>query len=213
MRFEDFDRAKHVFENESFLEIVKDAVRFLHGTPVQPLPPRMKFEGSGIYLLYYTGSFPAYQDLSARNRLAYERPIYVGKAVPAGWRQGRVRGSDQQNLTLHSRLKQHTRNLDDAENLDTKDFACRFMIFDGSTTSMISTVEAFLISALNPLWNSTIDGFGNHDPGKGRYEQENSHWDSLHPGRSFAKKLRPASATIEEIVNRISNHLNNEPKN
>ncbi len=32
--------------------------------------------------------------------------------------------------------------------------------------------------------NKIIDGFGNHDPGKGRYNQLRSRWDKLHPGRS-----------------------------
>jgi len=30
----DFDREKHVYRNSEFAEILKDAVRFFHGTPV-----------------------------------------------------------------------------------------------------------------------------------------------------------------------------------
>jgi hypothetical protein len=31
--------------------------------------------------------------------------------------------------------------------------------------------------------DAAVDGFGNHDPGKGRYKQARSDWDVIHPGR------------------------------
>lgn len=34
-----FDRSEHVYRNDSFLELIKDAVRFFSGTPVHSLPP------------------------------------------------------------------------------------------------------------------------------------------------------------------------------
>jgi hypothetical protein len=34
-----FDRKKHLYKNEAFAELVKDAVRFFNGTPVHTLPP------------------------------------------------------------------------------------------------------------------------------------------------------------------------------
>ncbi len=55
----------------------------------------------------------------------------------------------------------------------------------------------------NPLWNSHIDGFGNHDPGKGRYEQAKSEWDVLHPGRVWADRLNgipPDGNKVEEKI-------------
>jgi len=55
----------------------------------------------------------------------------------------------------------------------------------------------------NPLWNSHIDGFGNHDPGKGRYEQAKSEWDVLHPGRVWAERLNgnpPDGNKVEEKI-------------
>ena len=54
-------------------------------------------------------------------------------------------------------------------NLDLKDFHCRFMILENAACDMIGTIEAALIRCYTPVWNSSIDGFGNHDPGKGRY--------------------------------------------
>jgi hypothetical protein len=44
------------------------------------------FLGSGVYALYYTGPSLLYAPLADANRLAYDVPIYVGKAVPKGWR-------------------------------------------------------------------------------------------------------------------------------
>lgn len=37
-----------------------------------------KFYGSGVYAIYYTGSFPAYDLITGT-----DKPIYVGKADPA----------------------------------------------------------------------------------------------------------------------------------
>ncbi|MBN1485361.1 MAG: Eco29kI family restriction endonuclease [Chloroflexia bacterium] len=52
----------------------------------------------------------------------------------------------------------------------------------------------------NPLWNSGLDGFGNHDPGRGRYNQAKSEWDVLHPGRPWAERLTGASPGLKEII-------------
>ena len=68
---------------------------------------------------------------------------------------------------------------------------------------LISTVEAAMTRKYNPLWNSHIDGFGNHDPGKGRYEQAKSEWDVLHPGRVWAERLKvipPDGSKVEEKI-------------
>jgi hypothetical protein len=39
------------------------------------------------------------------------------------------------------------------------------MFFEGETQNMIAAVEAALIAEKTPLWNSVVDGFGNHAPG------------------------------------------------
>ncbi len=54
--------------------------------------------------------------------------------------------------------------------------------------------ESLLVEMYCPLWNQKIDGFGNHDPGKGRYNQQRSAWDIIHPGRAWANKLPPPSS-------------------
>ena len=51
--------------------------------PIRQLTELEKFEGAGIYAIYYTGSFPAYSALSLHNQGDdFTAPIYVGKAVP-----------------------------------------------------------------------------------------------------------------------------------
>lgn len=81
-----FDRTKHVFHSPEFEEVIKDTIRFFNGTPVQPIPPMERFEGAGIYALYYIGKQGIYKNFQEINRLACNQPIYVGKAVPRGWR-------------------------------------------------------------------------------------------------------------------------------
>ncbi len=54
-----------------------------------------------------------------------------------------------------------------AENLQSTEFQCRFMILNGVEGDLVVPVEANLIRRYKPLWNMIVDGFGNHDPGSG----------------------------------------------
>lgn len=53
----------------------------------------------------------------------------------------------------------------------------------------------------------SLDGFGNHDPGKGRYEQAKSDWDVLHEGRSFAAKCKGAANDRKTLLANIDKHF------
>lgn len=204
-----FDRKEHIYTSTAFAELVKDAVRFFNGTPVHTLPPPEAFGGVGVYAIYYIGQYPAYKKYAELNRLAYNAPIYVGKAVPKGWRQARL--SDDvlnQSKELYARLREHARSIGTANSLAVKDFMCRFVIFEGEASDMISTIEAALIKLNMPLWNTVVDGFGNHDPGKGRYEQAKSDWDVIHPGRAWAEKCKGTHSSDTSIFARVNIHLN-----
>jgi hypothetical protein len=208
MKPQAFDRSKHVYKNEAFAELVKDAVRFFNGTPVHTLPPPESFLGTGVYALYYTGRNPLYKRYAELNRLSYDYPIYVGKAVPKGWRQ--ARSSDNvlnQSRELISRLREHSRSITLGDGLSLEDFMCRFVIFEDVGSDIISTIEAALIKLNVPLWNTAVDGFGNHDPGSGRYEQAKSDWDVIHEGRAWANKCNGAHAKNSTIVSKIRLHL------
>ncbi|MCQ2318078.1 MAG: Eco29kI family restriction endonuclease [Bacteroidales bacterium] len=200
-----FDRSKHVFRSDVFAEIIKDTIRFFNGTPVHLLPPPENFIGAGVYAIYYIGESPLYKHLYEANRISFEQPIYVGKAVPRGWRQARLQEASNE---LFTRLNDHENSIVQAKNLRIDDFRCRFMILEDAAADMIGTVEASLIRQYKPIWNSCIDGFGNHDPGSGRYDQAKSDWDILHPGREWADRLRGEHTTQKEIKRKALAYYN-----
>ena len=203
-----FDRSEHVYKNEEFAEIVKDAVRFFNGTPVHQLPPPARFRGTGVYALYYTGRAGIYREYGKLNRTAYGHPIYVGKAVPKGWRQARVVDDpNAQASELRSRLAEHSKNIEKVSGIEISDFMCRFVILEGAASDMIGTIEAALIKLHRPLWNTRMDGFGNHTPGKGRFEQAKSDWDVIHVGRAWAEKCNGIHAKPEMVLKNVEQHL------
>jgi hypothetical protein len=100
-------------------------------------------------------------------------------------------------------LTEHAKSIEQAENLKLEDFSCRHLTVDDI---WIPLGESLLIEMFSPLWNMTMDGFGNHDPGSGRYNQQIAPWDVIHPGRSWAKKLKPGKAEAEVLAS-IEEHL------
>ncbi len=200
-----FDRGKHIFRCPDFRKIVDEAVDFLCTSPVHFLPPASAFEDAGVYSLYYKGNLDIYTQLAEINSANFIQPIYVGKAVPRGWRTSRNTKSTENSL--YSRLREHARSIGQAENLMIGDFACRFMILERDEADLISTVEADLIRRFRPLWNSIVDGFGNHDPGSGRYYQRVSEWDTLHPGRAWVKKLKGDTPVFADIEKKIKDAI------
>lgn len=167
------------------------------------------FNGAGIYAMYYTGKFAPYAPLAkpiAGGRL--EAPIYVGKAVPQGARKGGVGTASTATRALFNRLKEHAESIQAVSNLEVKDFVCRFLVVDDI---WIPLGESLLIAKFSPIWNSIIDGFGNHDPGSGRYQGMRPRWDVLHPGRSWAAKCQPRPENEEQIVADVEQFLRTVP--
>jgi len=165
--------------------------------PVGTMPPTEPFIGAGVYAIYYEGGFALYREVAEQNRNElYRWPIYVGKAVPAGARKGGYGLGADPGLALFKRLAEHAASIEQAENLRLTDFRCRFLVVDDI---WIPLAESLLIEMFSPLWNRKIDGFGNHDPGSGRYNQQRSPWDVIHPGRPWAVRLQPPS-TDERVV-------------
>ena len=203
-----FNRNEHLYQSNAFEEIIKDTIRFFNGTPVLELPPETRFEGTGVYAIYYIGQNSLYQSLVMRNRIDFSVPIYVGKAVPRGWRQARTENqSAKKSYELVSRLREHSRSIQQSENLEDNAFYCRFMILENAESNLIGTVEAALIRLYKPIWNTVLDGFGNHDPGKGRYNQAKSEWDVIHPGRSWADKCQGLASSPELIREKIQQYF------
>ena len=149
-----------------------------------------------------------YNKYSTLNRLSYGYPIYVGKAVPKGWRQSRNSdGAKKQSRELYTRLREPSRSITLGDGLSIDDFYCRFVIFEEESSDMISTIEAALIKLSKPLWNTVLDGFGNHDPGSGRYEQAKSDWDVIHSGRAWADKCNGVAKERQVVLANIKNYL------
>ena len=198
----EFDYRQHIFHSPQFQSVVKEAIEFFEATPVHRLPPPARFAGAGVYALYYAGDFSLYAAIANRNRADPTLPIYVGKAVPPGWRTARSKEGD--TPVLYRRLQEHARSVQQVVNLEIDAFRCRFMILGGAESDLVVPVEAELSRKYMPLWNSVVDGFGNHDPGKGRYNQARSEWDVLHPGRPWADRLTGTAPPLEEIMRRVS---------
>ncbi|WP_082035332.1 Eco29kI family restriction endonuclease [Phaeobacter sp. S60] len=164
--------------------------------------------GAGVYVIYYEGDYPAYSPISASNsRQAWQAPIYVGKAIPKGGRKGGLTTSAPGN-DLKKRLKEHADSIQAASNLSIEHFWCRFLAVEDI---WIPLGENLMISRYAPIWNTTVDGFGNHTPGAGRFKQKRSRWDVLHPGRAWAEKCQPRPESVESIVNEVEEHLRSRP--
>lgn len=163
-----------------------------------------------MYALYYIGKNPYYTTLYNQNRLAFVQPIYVGKAVPLGWRQSKNVAEIANKRELFNRMKEHAKSINSCKNLYIEDFYCRFMILEGGNASLIATVEAALIREFRPVWNSCLDGFGNHTPGAGRFNQAKSDWDVLHPGREWADKCTGIHTPKDVIESQLKNYLRND---
>jgi hypothetical protein len=89
------------------------------------------------------------------------------------------------------------------ENLNIEDFWCRFLVVDDI---WIPLGESLLIQRHRPIWNSMLDGFGNHDPGAGRHKGARPNWDTLHPGRAWAERCAPSKLTKEQILTEVGKY-------
>jgi hypothetical protein len=180
---------------------------------VLPLADLSPFNGAGIYALYYTGDFHAYDRLSKINRLQGPKvPIYVGKAIPEGGRKGggaslSVELGIRPTKALFKRLNEHAESIKSTE-LSVDDFSCRYLVVDDI---WIPLGESLLIARFSPLWNLLLDGFGNHDPGKGRYNGLAPKWDVLHPGRAWAARCQPRQETAMQIAQEVKAWLAQAP--
>lgn len=171
--------------------IVETLAHKLFSQPLSPLPPADAFYGAGVYALYYSGSFPAYEVLVGAYDEYNHRPIYVGQAQPSGGLVGSLEGAGL-GTELYARLCEHAESIGEASNLNLADFRCRYLVV---AHLFIGLAEHILIGKFSPPWNGS--GFGNHPPGGGREKQKRSAWDTVHPGRGHSS-LRPQNQRSEE---------------
>lgn len=177
--------------------LVPAAKRFM-STEKYSLNEIPMFSGVGVYAIYVDSR----ANTIYKGVITDDYPLYVGKAVPTGSRQGRSTTSDRQ---LRNRLLEHKRSIEQG-GLPVELFKCRFMVMEGIGEDLIPAMESTLIRIFHPLWNSYIDGFGIHTPGAGRFNQQPSEWDTLHPGRPWLEKLTGAPRDKALIAQKIKSY-------
>lgn len=163
----------------------------------------MKFYGSGVYALYYRGAFKLYEKIANT-----EHPIYVGKADPS---VPHARTPKEQGLKLWGRLREHAKSVSSTANLDLTDFDCRYLV---AQSGYQGQAEGALIRLFRPLWNSEIRilyGIGKHGDASTTRANKRSPWDTLHPGRSWAKGTTEDAKTTAQIKSEVGAHLGKHP--
>lgn len=172
-----------------YQNLTKNCVQELMSRGPFALPLQEKFDGAGVYALFYKGAFAPYRKISSPDATW---PIYVGKAAPPGSRKGAK--SSKPSRALYGRIGKHVHSIQSVQNLKIEDFLCRYLVV---TPLWITMAERFLIEHYQSIWNVCIEGFGIHDPGKGRLQGMVSWWDALHPGRDYASKLQQTRSDKE----------------
>ena len=172
-------------------ELGRNAARAVMDYPAEPLPPPEAFIGPGVYTLHYSGPFSAYGGMHPK------QPIYVGQAIE----------TKAKRRPVYQRLTEHQRSIEEAENLDIQDFACRWLVLDAVWISM---TEQILIEQYRPIWNTIVPGFGNHNQGGTRNSQERSFWDTLHPGRAWAMRQQDNRVSAADILRQVAAHRKQE---
>jgi hypothetical protein len=192
------------------VNLAKSILSEILSQPAIPLSNVGKIAGSGIYAIYYAGQFTPYATVAAANAAGeFNRPIYVGKAIPKGGRKGGLsEKTTAVGTALADRLRQHAASVTEASNLAIEDFFFRYLVVDDI---WIPLGENMLIESFKPVWNRAIDGFGNKDPGRRRATQLKSSWDVLHPGRSFADKLATNPMSPNFLVQRVNDFFADRP--
>ncbi len=165
-----------------------------------PLSNIPKFYGSGVYAIYYKGSFPAYHPISNT-----ETPIYVGQASPS---LSNARTPVEQGAKLSGRLSDHRKNIGKAmSTLDLVDFEFRSLVVQSGWET---AAEDYLIHFFRPIWNSETNilyGLGKHGDSATTRANKRSPWDTLHPGRAWAAASTEDAKSIGQIEAELVIHF------
>lgn len=70
------------------------------------------------------------------------------------------------------------------------------------------TIRFFNGTPVQPLPpTENFDGFGNHTPGAGRFQQAKSDWYVLHPGREWAERCTGVANALSAVKANVKRHL------
>ena len=173
------------FSAEEELEAIKKISRQLLTTGPFSFLHLSKFEGNGIYALYYQGSAPEYEALRS---LGSTCPMYIGSSCT------------EKADGLHTRLKTHAKSLRMTA-IGLENLTFRFVRLPDT---IINFAEPNIIRFFDPLWNDHLRGFGER-PGKGRstFGRDNqtvSPWDTWHPGRPTGGALPRDLDSVQQLI-------------
>ncbi|MFF2566726.1 Eco29kI family restriction endonuclease [Streptomyces sp. NPDC058084] len=163
--------------------------------PLMPMTDEIpKFEGSGLYAIYYRGtSIQFYAPLRD-----YEIPVYVGQSVSNNSATGKV---VKASAPLHGRMVKHRVSVSDA-GLPLDEFYFRAL----RTPDIHANLgEKGLISGYQPVWNSILRGFGSNEQGGATRQSAKSMWDTVHDGRKRTYGSEPHDR--EALVKKIEAHI------
>ncbi|MEU7527398.1 Eco29kI family restriction endonuclease [Saccharothrix sp. NPDC042600] len=162
------------------------------------------FQGAGLVVLYYTGSFEPYSAVSGT-----DVPLYIGAA---GSRDAVSEGDVEAPVLWTLLSRRIMRDLEAVEHhgresghpqLRVADFECRLLVVDGL---WVDVVQKSIIRRMKPLWNTVLMGFNSHGSTWRRALSPRSPWDEFHPGRRSASD-RPAKYSAAELTSRVRLHL------
>lgn len=165
-----------------------------------------RFYGSGVYSIYYNGSFDAYEPIRQK-----DTPIYVGKADPP---TPDAKTVEDQGPKLSARLREHAKSIRAASStLNIADFDCRYLVVQSGWQR---AAEDYLLNLFRPVWNWKVCyGFGKHGDDPETRANTRSPWDTLHPGRSWATRSGNVnnSLGVSQIKSLIVEHFRKYPPN
>lgn len=131
-----------------------------------------RFEGSGLYALYYRGTgVELYAPLAS-----LQVPLYAGQALSSNSATGK---RVHERLPLHSRLKQHRTSIIEG-GLPIAEFRFRALLLPDVHADL---GENSLRVGYQPAWNSVLKGFGSKEQGATTRQSKKSKWDTVHDGR------------------------------
>ncbi|KOV89034.1 Eco29kI family restriction endonuclease [Nocardia sp. NRRL S-836] len=131
-----------------------------------------RFEGSGLYAIYYRGkSVSLYRPLAA-----IQIPVYVGQASRHSATGKRV----SERFPLHSRLRKHRRSIMES-GLPIAEFRFRALLLPEVHANL---GENGMRVGYAPVWNGKLKGFGSNEQGPATRKSAKSPWDTVHDGRS-----------------------------
>lgn len=189
--FVPFKREDHIYHNEAFAELCKDAVRAFNGTPVCELPPP-RFTGSGVYAIYCTAKKGIYERYGNKvNRMGYNVPIYVGKAVPKGCNIGGTMSFD--TLVSEEQLTFWYKEIKSAIELAVADFRYRFYSIDCFGKEYLDGVYRMMLETFHPVWNRVFSVCGSS-------EEIAVHWKKIHSERFHGKADKASQEELKRFL-------------